>query len=149
LDSISKWRDNYIYLFIFSVFFIVSIFSAQASNALNPLQIDFDNAMSGVRFDLEGDNNGADSGNGIPDATEMALVAEMLRRPDYDLSKAGGASHKLVRHAFEKTMEAANSDLWLLRKIWSTSPEVITGYSLLGATSFQRIKTMTEGFGAD
>ena len=127
---------------------IISIAAVQVANAIDPLQIDFDHAMNGVKFDLEGDNNGAEVGNGIPDATEMALVAEILRRPDYDLSETGGASHKPVRQAFETALEAANNDLWLLRKIWGTSPEVIAGYSLLGATSFQRIKTMTEGFGA-
>ena len=121
-------------------------FQLQAQQA--PLQVDFDLAMHGVNFELAGDDNGDPKGNGIPDSTEMALVAAILAKPSLDLTASGGVSHAKVRVAYEQALQSAGEDVWLLKKLWSTAPEVVVGYSMLGTVSHQRIKTMTAGFGA-
>ena len=122
--------------------------SVQLQAQQDPVQVDFDLAMHGVNFDLAGDDNGDPKGNGIPDSTEMALVAAILAKPALDLSASGGVSHTKVRVAYEQALQSAGEDVWLLKKLWSTAPEVVVGYSMLGTVSHQRIKTMTAGFGA-
>ncbi len=73
-------------------------FQLQAQQA--PIQLDFDLVMHGVNFDLAGDDNGDPKGNGIPDSTEMALVAAILANPALDLTSKGGVSHTKVRLAY-------------------------------------------------
>ena len=113
------------------------------------IAVDFDIAMHGVNFDLAGDDNGEVKGNGIPDATEMALIAAILAKPELDLSAKGGVQYAKVRAAYQETLVQADDDLSLLAAVWQTAPTVITGYSMLGKTSFAKIKAMTAGFGAD
>lgn len=111
--------------------------------------VDFDIAMHGVNFDLAGDNNGDFKGNGISDATEMALISAILAKPELDLSATGGVQFAKVSAAYQATVVQADDDLSLLAAVWPTAPTVIAGYSMLGKTSFAKIKTMTAGFGAD
>ncbi len=112
------------------------------------LTVDFDHAMQGVNFDLAGDHNGADGGNGIPDATEMALVAAIIGNPSLDFSKSGGVSHKAVCEAYQTGLAHAKDDVTMLSMIWRTTPDVVVGYSMLGKASHTRIKDMVAGFGS-
>ena len=127
--------------------FLILILASRAY-ALEPVVVDFDSAMLGVHFKLDGDDNGESAGNGIPDAMEMVLVSAVLKNPNLDLSAQGGVSHKAVREAYLSTLKNAEQDIWLLKKIWPTAPVVISGYVMLGKQSFKRINEMTTGFGA-
>ena len=139
-----SWLSRIVHLFLLATCCLAFELQAQQT----PIQVDFDLAMHGVNFDLAGDDNGDPKGNGIPDSTEMALVAAILAKPALDLSANGGVSHAKVRVAYEQALQSAGEDVWLLKKLWSTAPEVVVGYSMLGTVSHQRIKTMTAGFGA-
>lgn len=113
------------------------------------ISVDFDAAMHSLNFKLEGDDNGTVKGNGIPDSTEMALVATILSNPALDLSATGGVNPRQVRFAYQATLAQADDDLSLLTSVWGEAPTVIAGYSMLGKASFLKIKAMTAGFGAD
>lgn len=119
-----------------------------ARDGYSHTQVNFDLAMQGLHFSLTADDNGKQGGNGIPDATEMALVARVLNNANYDSSQHGGVSHQITQRAYQKAMQQAKQDLASLSRQWPTSPEVVVGYTLLGDVSHSKIAQMVAAFGA-
>jgi putative intracellular protease/amidase len=112
-------------------------------------------ALRGVNFDPaitdgngmpDGHNN---TGNGILDADEMALVAAVVNDPSFDRSATGGASHAQVRATFDAVLSAAAVDLAPLLDRYPTAAHMVTGYLMIGTDeSIDSISHMVAMFGA-
>lgn len=125
--------------------------SALAAEAASPPAVDFDAALTTIRFKidkLDGNRDASAKPNGLLDADEMALVAAVLNRPDFDLSGRGGASHAAARAAYDQAVASASVDAAKLLKAYPTTPDVVAGYALLGEASFKAFDRMTTSFGA-
>ncbi|MCC6244917.1 MAG: DJ-1/PfpI family protein [Gemmatimonadaceae bacterium] len=94
-------------------------------------------------------NQGAsNAGNGMLDADEMALVAQILATPSLDLTKRGGVSFALVRAAWLQAHASATKDFTKLATAYPTSATVAAGYAMLGRASFAAYNDMAATFGA-
>jgi hypothetical protein len=114
------------------------------------VNVDFDAAFLGVNFDpLTLDGNGSDvgTGNGMPDAAEMALVSAVLRDNTLDLSTSGGVRHADVMLAYEQALTSATADVETLVSVWPTVATLSAGYMMLGQSGFDFIDRMARGFG--
>jgi putative intracellular protease/amidase len=132
---------------------VVLTFAAglSALAADTPPSVDFDSALTTIRFKidtLDGNRDASAKPNGLLDADEMALVAAVLNRPDFDLSGRGGASHSAARAAYDQAVASASQDAAKLLKAYPTTPVVVAGYALLGDASFKAFDRMTTSFGA-
>ena len=112
-------------------------------------------ALRGVNFDpAVTDGNGpgdghTNAGNGILDVDEMALVAAVLARSDYDASAHGGASHTEVQAVFDRTRTLVRTDVAPLLDRFPTAADMVTGYLMVGTeASISAIGHMTAMFGA-
>jgi putative intracellular protease/amidase len=110
---------------------------------------DFDVALKEVNFTLEGDHNGANGENGIPDSVEMGLIASILDQPELDLSAVGGVRGTEVRAAWDQAHASASNDVAQHLKQWPKLPTLVTGYVLIGTTdSFNAINRLSTAYGA-
>jgi len=115
--------------------------------------IDFDVALRGVNFDpasLDGNGGKGHSGqgNGILDAVEMALIAQVLGDEGFDLSSSGGVSHAEVKAAYLQAYNSAEVDLKSLKSRFPTTVDMAVGYVMIGTPeSFASIEHMSAMFG--
>ena len=110
--------------------------------------IDFAAALESVKFDPNGDHNGANGENGIPEGAEMALLTAVLQDSDLDLRDTGGIDHDSLHRAYDQAWASAQGDTRVLSVMWPATPDVVVAYTLLGKASHAAIKSMTAGFGA-
>lgn len=131
---------------------LLSMSAAQSHAAPGPhLGFDFDAPMASLHLAIDHvDGNLDDSGkpNGLLDADELALVAEVLNNMTLDLRRSGGVTHEAVIAAFVRAELKARSDLAPLASTWPQAPRVAAGYAMLGEGSFRAFAAMTEAFGA-
>lgn len=130
--------------------FLVMI-SGHALGASASVAVDFDAALRGLRFDLaktDGNLNASGKPNGVPDAEEMALVSEILKHPELDLTASGGVKGAEVIAAFAQAQASANWDTKALSVAYPTAGLVSAGYAMLGQGSFSAFSAMTTSFGA-
>lgn len=112
-------------------------------------------ALKGVNFDpATTDGNGPmnghnTSGNGIPDADEMALIAAVINDPATDHTATGGVSQVEVKAAWTRFTGNTRTDLAGLIDRFPTAPHMVTGYLMIGTPdSIATIRHMVEMFGA-
>ena len=113
--------------------------------------VDFDAAMRGLNFNpatTDGNLDTSSTGNGIPDADEMALVAAILKNPQLDLKAKGGIDHATVAAAFAQAQASATVDFQKLASRYPTSATVAAGYAMLGEASLKSYSAMSSNFGA-
>jgi len=132
---------------------IACILSALLTNAALSQGVavpDFDAAMKGLRFDpAVTDGNGPNgAGNGLKDADEMALVAEIMKRPGLDLRSRGGVDHAAVAAALAQARTSAIRDMTALSRQYPTAADAAAGYAMLGNVSKTSYSAMSAGFGA-
>ncbi len=130
---------------------LIALLTVSASTFAAPVEVDFTAAILGVNFNPATlDGNGAERGvgNGMPDATEMALISAVLANEDIDFSARGGVRHADVVAGYEQALAAATTDMASLIEQWATTASVSTGYILLGQPGFDFIDTMAQGFNA-
>ena len=126
------------------------VLSSPATVMAQTVNVDFDAAFLGVNFDpLTLDGNGSDvgTGNGMPDAAEMALVSAVLRDDTLDLSTSGGVRHADVMLAYDQALTSATADVETLVSVWPTVATLSAGYMMLGQSGFDFIDRMARGFG--
>jgi len=116
-----------------------------AANAAE--SVDFDTALQMAQFDIKADANGESGGNGLVDSDELALLAEVVNRPDIELGAKGGASHRIIKRIFDARLEKTRAALTTLNDRWPSAQIVITGYSLLDTRSHVRISEMVSSYG--
>ncbi|MGE3957226.1 MAG: DJ-1/PfpI family protein [Vicinamibacterales bacterium] len=122
-----------------------------AAQPATPLTVDFDAAMSGLRFDpasVDANLDTTDAGNGMLDADELALVAAILGNPALNLRATAGVNPAAVRAAFEQARSSARADLRALIGSYPTAVDVAAGYAMLGRGSLDSYSAMSAGFGA-
>jgi putative intracellular protease/amidase/methionine-rich copper-binding protein CopC len=129
---------------------VALVLTSPATVMAQTVNVDFDAAFLGVNFDpLTLDGNGSDvgTGNGMPDAAEMALVSAVLRDNTLDLSASGGIRHTDVLRAYEQALASATADVETLVSVWPTVATLSAGYMMLGQSGFDFIDRMARGFG--
>ena len=129
---------------------VALVLASPATVMAQTFNVDFDAAFLGVNFDpLTLDGNGSDvgTGNGMPDAAEMALVSAVLRDNSLDLSASGGVRHTDVLRAYEQALASATTDVETLVSVWPTVATLSAGYMMLGQSGFDFIDRMARGFG--
>ena len=129
---------------------VTLVLSSPATVMAQTVTVDFDAAFLGVNFDpLTLDGNGSDvgTGNGMPDAAEMALVSAVLRDNSLDLSASGGIRHTDVLRAYEQALTSATADVETLVSVWPTVATLSAGYMMLGQSGFDFFDRMARGFG--
>jgi putative intracellular protease/amidase len=112
---------------------------------------DFDVALRGVNFDIATlDANLADgqTGDGLLDADQLALVWHVLQTPEIDFSATGGVKSETARQAYTEALEAARSDMSFLNITYPTAAQMVAGYAMLGKASRESMGIMTAAFGA-
>lgn len=133
---------------VVSRLFIVAslVLGTQALTASD--NVDFDEALRGLNFDLATIDASSAGGNGILDAHEMALVAAVLNDPFIDNTETGGVSHAQARTAYDTALESAKGDFAVLISQWPTASVVGAGYSMLGQATLDTYAKMAAAFGA-
>jgi hypothetical protein len=129
---------------------VALVLTSPATVMAQTVNVDFDAAFVGVNFDpLTLDGNGSDvgTGNGMPDAAEMALVSAVLRDNTLDLSASGGIRHTDELRAYEQALASATADVETLVSVWPTVATLSAGYMMLGQSGFDFIDRMARGFG--
>ena len=125
----------------------------ETKTSSGPIFVDFDVALSGVNFDPASiDSNGgkghSGQGNGILDAVEMALIAQVLGDENFDLSSSGGVSHADVKTAYLQAYNSADADLKSLKSRFPTTVDMAIGFVMIGTPeSFASIEHMSAMFG--
>lgn len=112
---------------------------------------DFDAAMTSLHLapdHVDGNLDANGGPNGMLDADELALVAEVLNNMSLDLRRTGGVTHEAVIAAFVRTELRARGDLAPLAVSWPQGPRVAAGYAMLGEGSHRAFAAMAEAFGA-
>lgn len=135
-----------------AVIALVSALAAcsQATDSLETSE-DFDAALRGVNFDIATlDANVADgqTGDGLLDADQLALVWHVLQTPEIDFSQSGGVKSSEARLAYAEALKAARSDMSFLNITYPTAAQMVAGYAMLGKASRESMSTMTAAFGA-
>ncbi len=113
--------------------------------------VDFDAALSGLRFNpktLDANLDGGNAPNGMLDADEMALVSAVLSNPSLNLGATSGVRADAVRAAFDQARASAQTDLKGLLATYPSAIDVAAGYAVLGKGSFDSYDKMSAGFGA-
>lgn len=113
------------------------------------IEIDFDATLKSVGFDLtktDGNLDASGAGNGIPDAEELALVAEILKNPKLPVTK-GGVKRSDVVDAFAQARASAHQDFASLEARWPKIADLAAGYAMLGEGSKAAFAKMSTGFG--
>ncbi len=103
---------------------VIAMLLFSGSTFAAPVEVDFTAAILGVNFNPATlDGNGAERGvgNGMPDATEMALISAVLADEDIDFSARGGVRHADVVAGYEQALAAATADMASLIEQWATS----------------------------
>lgn len=134
---------------------IASCSEAALPGSGNTGKFDPQAALLGVNFDPSTlDGNGTpdghtNSGNGLLDVEEMALIAAVLNDESMDLSAKGGVAHGQVRAAWEQTIASAGKDLAPLLDRYPTAVHMTAGYLMIGTDeSIDSISHMVTMFNA-
>ncbi len=125
--------------------------SLQASATVSPRAVDFDAALRALGLDPATTDVASapdGTGNGIPDADEMALVAAILANPAIDLRASGGVDHRAVMGAFRAARSQAIDDIRILSAVHPTAADVVAGYALIGRRAFAAYVRNAREFGS-